>query len=180
MVAKGHWLKCKVTKSSVEGAFFPKQQISYLGKVTDGFPVFPYGMHANLPQNNLGFIVDEGGRLFMGTSAVGRLKPMAQNEVIFFHEKSGAFIHFRNSGDIDIDTTQSSGNVNITANGVIVDAPLATFTGNVQIDGDLTVDGSTILSSTVTSNGKDISDTHEHEGSPTAPTGGVSNTGTPV
>lgn len=45
---------------------------------------------------------------------------------------------------------------------VTVTAPDAEFSGNVRINGNLEVVGSTTLSSTVTSNGKDISDTHTH------------------
>lgn len=54
------------------------------------------------------------------------------------------------------------------------------ITGNVIITGDLTVTGASTLSATVTSNGKDISDTHTHAGSPSAPTGPQTNTGVPV
>lgn len=63
---------------------------------------------------------------------------------------------------------------------VTVDTPDAEFTGNVKILGDLEVIGASALSSTVTSNGKDISDTHTHAGSSTAPSGPVSNTGVPL
>lgn len=83
---------------------------------------------------------------------------------------------------------------------VTVTSPLTTFVGNVivtgllttgtlavtsvttpaQFDGDLQVDGATTLSATVTSNGKDLSDTHTHNGSATAPSGPVSDTGTVV
>lgn len=51
------------------------------------------------------------------------------------------------------------------------------LTGSLDITGNLDVSGSTTLSSTVTSGGKDISDTHTHVGSPTAPSGSISNTG---
>ena len=57
---------------------------------------------------------------------------------------------------------------------VTIDTPETTITGN------LTVDGNTTLSSTVTSGGKDISDTHTDTGSPSAPSGGVTNTGVVV
>jgi len=88
------------------------------------------------------------------------------------------------SGDIDItngDITVSGGNVDITATDVAVLSPLTTVTGaltvtglltaggiatsgggNADITGDLEVTGSTILGSTVTSGGVDISDTHTH------------------
>lgn len=87
-------------------------------------------------------------------------------------------------------TVTASENVNVTAiqnigltcveatvtasTSVTIDTPETTITGN------LTVQGDTTLTSTVTSGGKDISDTHTHVGSPSAPTGGVSNTGAPV
>ncbi len=81
---------------------------------------------------------------------------------------------------------------------VTIDTPETTMTGNLtvngntKIDGTLEVDGkvtanddlevalASILSATVTSNSKDISDTHSHAGSPTAPSGAQSNTGNPV
>ena len=64
---------------------------------------------------------------------------------------------------VDCPTTNWTGDINLT--------------GKLDITGDLEVSGSTTLSATVTSNGKDISDTHKHIGSPTAATGPVSNTG---
>ena len=75
-----------------------------------------------------------------------------------------------------MNTTQA----NVTAShSVTVDTPETTITGNVQIDGDLNVDGATSLGATVTSNGKDISDTHAHpqgndsDGDTQVDTGGV-------
>lgn len=62
----------------------------------------------------------------------------------------------------------------LTAPQIINDTPLTKFTGDIEVV------GASILSATVTSNGKDISDTHKHNGSASAPSGPVSNTGTPV
>ena len=76
-------------------------------------------------------------------------------EVAVYHPPTGSLIRFKANGDIDIT------------------APLVTITGN------LTVTGDTALAATVTSNGKDISDTHTHVGSPSAPDGAQSNTGVP-
>jgi hypothetical protein len=45
---------------------------------------------------------------------------------------------------------------------VTVDVPNAEFTGNVLVKGNLTVEGSTLLSSTVTSGGTNISQSHTH------------------
>lgn len=78
-------------------------------------------------------------------------------------------------------TINQDGNITMEASTqVTVNTPLAEFSDNVLINGDLEVVGSTTLSSTVTSNGTDISDTHSHSGSPTAPNGPVTNTGNPV
>lgn len=86
----------------------------------------------------------------------------------------------KDDGSVEF-TLLTDGTVNLKANTkVTVDAPDSEFTGNVKVLGDLEVIGSTALSGTVTSNGKDISDTHTHTGSPTAPSGPVSNTGAPV
>lgn len=85
-------------------------------------------------------------------------------------------------------TITATADVNVTCDNATMtistlatfDVPNATFTGSVKIDGDLEVIGTTTLGSTVTSNSKDISDTHSHVGSPTAPTGVISNTGAPI
>lgn len=78
-------------------------------------------------------------------------------------------------------TLLDNGTISIKAETkVIVDCPDAEFTGNIKILGNLEVIGDSTLSSTVTSNGKDISDTHTHIGSVTAPTGPQVNTGAPV
>ena len=83
-------------------------------------------------------------------------------------------------GKVEI-TLLTDGTISIKAETkVTVDAPDAEFTGNVKILGNLEVIGESTLSSTVTSNGKDISDTHTHDGSPTAPSGPKTPTGAPL
>lgn len=47
---------------------------------------------------------------------------------------------------------------------VVLDTPLVEASGNVSVDGDLTVTGSTTLGATVTSDGKNIGSTHTHGG----------------
>lgn len=78
-------------------------------------------------------------------------------------------------------TLNDDGTSTIKATGQLtIDTPESLITGNVTINGDLTVISETILSEDVTSNGVDISDTHSHSGSPTAPSGSVSDTGSPI
>ncbi len=77
-------------------------------------------------------------------------------------------------------TLLTDGTISIKAETkVTIDAPDAEFTGNVKILGNLEVIGDSTLSDTVTSNGKDISDTHLHDGPITAPSGPIAPTGAP-
>jgi phage baseplate assembly protein V len=99
----------------------------------------------------------------------------------------GAFIQYDREGhkyDIDVpaggaitlrigQTTLKleDGQATLTTPKCVVDSPDSQFTGNVTIDGDATVNGSTAVKA-ITSNGKSISDTHKHTGVQTG--GGVS------
>jgi len=93
------------------------------------------------------------------------------------------------STDVELKKDDGSSKITIAADGtmtlktdvkVTVDTPDAEFTGNLKVLGNLEVVGETALSETVTSNSKDISDTHTHIGSATAPTGPKVNTGVVV
>ena len=88
------------------------------------------------------------------------------------------------SGDANITV---AGNAGIDVSGTsTVTCPTTNWAGDINIDGSLDITqnidvaGATTLSATVTSNGKDISDTHKHGGSATAPNGPITNTGTVV
>jgi len=139
----------------------PLQQIDYLGKVGNSVIFFPYGMHGNIPIDTLILMLtpngDSASRVGIAVAPENRPK-MAVNEFCLYHPKTESIIHFKNDGSID------------------VTAPEMVLNGNVTINGDLDVTGATALGDTVTSNGKDISDTHVHSGV----TSGGSNTGAPV
>lgn len=175
-----------VTAGGADDKQFPIQQISYMGKTADCVMVFPYGMHGNASEDSIvlmfGVNGDSANRAGIPGTPQERPK-MAANEFCMYHPKTQSIIHFKNNGDIDIDTVKNqSGNININttqanvtaSDSVTIDTPETTITGN------LTVQGDTSLTDTVTSNGVDISDTHTHSGSPSAPSGAVSNTGVPV
>lgn len=139
----------KITKAGDDTGQFPVQQVTYLGKVGDCLMVFPYGYHANLTTDSLVALFamhgQEENRAGIGYTPQTRPE-LAEGEVAVYHPNTGTMIKLQASGDI------------------LIDAPNVRFTGNVDIDGDLTVTGATALSDTVTSNGKDISDTHTHSG----------------
>lgn len=131
-------LWAKITRKGTEAGVYPVQQGTYLDRVTDFIALFPYGMHANLPVGQLCLLIDEKGRIIVGTSCVGRIV-VEEGEVVFYHPKTKAKIHFRNSGDIDIDmpgklNVTSAGDVNVTATNVNIDASVTNLgTGGLPI-----------------------------------------------
>ena len=132
---------------------FHVQRIEYMGKVSDALMVFPYGIHANVPENAFGIMFTiQGNQDNRGVIAwVPKGRPKLEGgEVAFYHPPTDAFIIWRTNGDLDIETgSEGTGEINIKA----------TLT---TINGDLTVTGDTTLGAVVTSNGTDISNTHTH------------------
>lgn len=151
-----------------KGLRFPDQQAVALGRAGDYTVIFPYGHSCNLPDDALLLEIAPGIAIPV---TVSRPTDAARGEVALFHPVTNSRMIFKNDGNIDV---KAPGSV------VNVEAETVNMTGDLNVAGDLTVTGSTTLGSTVTSNGKDISDTHTHSGSPTAPSGPVSDTGTPV
>ena len=157
----------KITRKGAEGGTYPIQQATYLDRVSDVFVLFPYGMHGNLPVDQLGLLIDQQGRIFMGTSAVGRIT-VEEGEVVFYHPKTNSKIHFKDNGDLDIDAknvtiTTSEDTVINAAGAVDVQA-----TGNITLTaptvavvGNLTVSGTVVSIGEVTANGITFS-THTH------------------
>ena len=167
-----NWL-AKITKPGSEELSFPIQQFEMNGRVGDAYIVSPYGVHANLPEGQPSLNISPDGTILMGIDPVGRIKVEA-GEVIFYHPVTKSKTHYKNNGDIDIETpnTNHVGNMNIT--------------GNLNVTGDLNVDGHTTLNTLevsglgefnggIESNGTSIDDTHAHSGVSTGPsnTGGV-------
>ena len=152
MTLKMLW--AKITRKGNEKGTYPIQQATYLGRVSDFTTLFPYGMHANLPVGQLGLIIDAKGRVFMGTSAVGRIA-VEEGEVVFYHPTTKTKTHYRNNGDLDIDTVDpdveesAHGNVNINTKNVnITNSEKVTVnsTGDVDIttSGDANVDATNV------------------------------------
>lgn len=193
-----------ITLAGTDDKQIPIQQITYNGKVADAEIIFPYGVHANLSADNNTFCIvfavegQEDYRAAMGYTPGLRPKPLAEGEVVFYHPLTQSKTHYRNNGDIDIDVTGENGDfnitikkdLNITVGGDVnievtgtatVTAPTTNWEGDINLDGNIDVTGATSLSATVTSNGKDISDSHTHSQPDTGPDATVQgNTGAPA
>lgn len=154
---------CRISKNGSDAQQFPVQQVEYLEKVGDSFMAMPYGVHANIPEGFLGILLsaNEQNRMVLPLSSKERIKSLASGEVVFFHPVTKSKIHFKNNGDIDIETEADvnvqceNANINasadITANCVNasvnastkaeVIAPAIDLTGDVNITGTLDVSG---------------------------------------
>ena len=181
----------RITKAGSDDKQFATQQMEYLGKVADGIIVFPYGLHGNVPADSLALMFAVQGnpdnRAAIAWTPKDRPK-LSDGEVAFYHPPTDAFIIWRTTGDLDIETGNSgTANVNIkckkatvtASESVTVDTPEADFTGNVTVAGNidvtgnntvvgntstagLTATGATSLTTTVTSGGVNIGGTHTH------------------
>ena len=161
----------RITKAGADDKQLPEQQLSYLGKVANSVMSFPYGYHGNMPPDFLALIGSVQGhadnRVVIG--CLPKKRPtLVEGECAFYHPPTDAFIIWRADGSLDIETgTEGTADINIKA-------------ATVNITADVNVVGNTTFTGTVMANGKVIDDTHLHTGSPSAPLGGVSNTGAVV
>lgn len=161
-----HW--GSTSRAVDESGSAPVQEVAYLGKTSNQVPWFPFGYDASVPAEKLVVVASILGDadsqiMFPGSPGEGPAK--ASGEVVVYHPSSGARVHMKRDGSILIEPASGQE--------VKVD-------GDLTVTGDVDVEGDTTLAANVTSLGKDISNTHLHLGSATAPTGGVSNTGIPV
>lgn len=125
----------RITAPGADDKPFATQQMEYLGKVADGTIAFPYGMHANVPADILALMFAVQGnpdnRVAIPFNTQKR-PTLAPGEVAFFHPLlPDMIIKLQANGKALIKSAVS----------VDVDAPEATFSGNVTIAGNLQVDG---------------------------------------
>jgi phage baseplate assembly protein V len=153
----------------------PLTQINSRGIASDSEVMEPYGYHYQPPVDSLGlvFLVEghEEAKVTMAYAPNLRPTGLKSGEVVLGNFAQSATIYFDQSGKI---TVNAPGDVDvISATAVNVTAPEVTITAStsvtidspdVTITGDLTVEGATALSDTVTSDGTNISNTHTHSG----------------
>lgn len=146
---KNYIKKAVIAKSGKDDTERPVQQIESLGKTTDAEIIFPYGVHANLPEGSLLVVLpvlDQSSNLVAFGGLPNERIQVESGEVVFFHPLTKSRVHFKKDGNIEINSLEkdllvtcknaiikSSGNVDITVSG----------NSNVTINGDanLTVSG---------------------------------------
>lgn len=158
----------RVTSAGNDTGRFPVQQVGYHGKVGDCLMIFPYGHHANLSPDSLVamFAVEGDADNRAGIGYTPKIRPTLKNgEVAVYHPLTGTIIKFNEAGGINInaiapitidapDITMNSTNHTINTTNYALNCTTGTSaaSGSMNFTGDLT------------SNGKDISDTHTHSG----------------
>lgn len=127
---------------------------------------------------------------FVGLSSIPNKVPNYDSANVQLKKDDGSvYVSVKQDSSLDI---HADSNVNVTCQNASVTAsvnatltaPVINLNGNTTIDGTLTVTGATTAPSVVASSslsvaGKEMAG-HTHSGSPTAPSGPVSNTGAPV
>lgn len=155
-----HWVR--VIKAGSDAEQFATQQVEYLGKNSDAFMVFPYGVHGNVPSDSLGLNITtncnpENKAVIAWTP---KIRPKLEDgEVAFYHPPSGSTIIWKKGGFLEI-TTEADVTVNcnnLTAN----------TSGNTTINTTtFTINGNFVCNGTMTNNGQDVGNTHGHAQGP--------------
>jgi len=182
----------RITKSGDDSGQFPVQQMEYLGKVADGAVVFPYGVHGNIPADVLVLMASvqdsPDNRASLGVLAKKR-PTLKDGEVAFYHPPTDAFIIWRESGDLDIETGNGGGaninikaaNVNVNADDVSINtqtvnvtaatsatitAPISTVNGPLTVTGPVIASAGLAITGAITANGVNIGENHRHSQGP--------------
>lgn len=157
------------------------QQVSAHGVPDDAEIYAPYGMSYNLPEGCLCLHIqlseDEGDVIILPDRSKDRVKDLKRGEVAFFNPLTKTRTIYRQNGNMEIVTEGDKGDFNLTVKGVAnMVIPTTNWTGDINLTGDINQTGGQIVSGDVTASGISLVN-HTHAGSPTAPSGPVSNTG---
>lgn len=153
----------KVTAAGTDDKQFHTQQVSHLGKVSNGIMLTPYGLHYNAQPDSLGLAMDvqcnPENRAVLAWAA--KVRPtLAAGEVAFYHPDTLSYVIWREGGNLEIVAT---GNVTATVSGTMS----ASVTGGTTITTPtLTLNGDLVVNGTMTNNGFDVGNTHQHSQGP--------------
>lgn len=108
----------KITKAGTDTEQFAVQQMEYLGKVSDGLIVFPYGIHGNVPPESFALMFSVQGNPENRAAIAWTPKDRPQlksGEVAFYHPPTDALIKWDEGGNLEI-TTGNGGTGNVVIN----------------------------------------------------------------
>lgn len=135
----------RVTRAGDDSGDFPIAQVGYMGKVGDAVMWFPYGIHANVREDELAIILSMQGnpeaRVALAGSPTSRPHPIEVGEFVVYHPPSGSKIHFKANGDVEVDSKNdvrvtAAGDVDTTAGGdSSVTSGVHTVAGDLDHDG---------------------------------------------
>ena len=152
-----------VTNPGVDQGTIPIHQISYLGKVGNSVPWFPFGFSAVPDENSLTVIVTPSGRSedrIDFPSSPQRRVFVETGEVVVYHPATQSKILFKSDGTINI---ESAIQVNVTAPLTQVNGNLD-VTGSIGVTGSMDVDGAATFGAAITDSNGINHVTHTHSG----------------
>lgn len=123
---------------------YPHQQVTYLGTGGESQVWFPYGFHALAPAGTLALMFamsgDSDSRTHMPGSPRERTK-VKEGEVVMYHPKTGAKVHFKDDGTIEIVAAEGSPVKIETTGDIECDSTTLRQTGALNVVGGLTLGG---------------------------------------
>ena len=151
-------------------------QFAYLGRQVQGLVFSPYGLLHHPPNNSMAVVLAQNAQ---GSNALGivddpvnrPLKNLAEGEVALANYLTESNIHLQSGGNIVLtvgSTTITIADGTVTINGAVL-----------QVNDNINSSDTITATNEVTAGSINLT-THNHIGSPTAPSGPISNTGAPV
>ena len=194
-----------VTNTGTDAGDMQKHQVKYMGKTSECALMNPYGHLGKPPLGSLAIVEsmsgDEANKVSIANAVKTRKRNLKDGETGTQNHMTGTIVFLDSEGNLVIDVTNDQkitvkgdanltvgGNVSITVSGTAtvnvagntdITTPTMTLNGNMQVNGTIDCSSTVTAITDVIGGGKSLL-THTHVGSPTAPTGGISNTGAPV
>jgi phage gp45-like len=158
-------------------------QFQYLGRTTQGLLFSPYGLLVNPPVNSMAVVLSQNGLesnpIALCDDPNNRtLRDLKVGEVALSNYNQGQYLYLKENGDAELKADKAV--ISIGSTTLTIENGQVTIDGaNTVMNGDLQVNGAITATGEVTS-GTIALTTHVHGGSPTAPSGAVSNTQVPI
>ena len=135
-----------ITNPGIDSGKIPVHQLTYMEKIGNSTPWFPFGFNAVPDINSLTLVLTPNGRsedrVDLPSSPQRRVF-VETGEVVVYHPATQSKIHFKADGSISIDSPTQ---VNVTA-------PLTQVTGDLDVTGTLGVGGAAQFDGTLDADG---------------------------